>query len=218
MTVAPDGTGDHRTISAAVAAAPAGARILVQPGTYGETVALTRPVVIEASSSAPTIIQSATGTPLTIQADATVKGLTIRRAGSGSVPAVVAIYSSPTLANCTIRSEGGTGLEVASGGNVTLSGCTIGECGGSGVLVRYGGTCEGRFCNIDRNGDAGMKVVGDGSEATLSSSTLTGNGVGAWAEQNATIRLTGCNLRGNRTPTIQTDGGRVEWSRTETDR
>ena len=217
FVVASDGTGTHRTISAAVAAALGGAKILVRPGTYRETVTLTRPVTMEASSSAPTILQSGSGVPLTIRADATVKGLTIRRLTSLPTSAVVVIHSHPAFKNCTIRSDGGTGVEVASGGKATLSACTVSGCGTLGIFTHNGGACEGRFCNIDRNSGAGVRTFGAGSVVTLSSSALTGNGVGAWAEQEAMVRLIGCNLRDNRTPTIRTDGGQIDQSRTAAD-
>ncbi|MYW05729.1 hypothetical protein GT354_47155, partial [Streptomyces sp. SID3343] len=46
MRVGPKGRGTHRDIGAALAAAPAGAEILVAPGEYAESLRLERRVIL----------------------------------------------------------------------------------------------------------------------------------------------------------------------------
>ena len=49
LRVAPDGSADHRTIQAALDAAPPHAVVHVAPGTYAERITIERPVVLEGS-------------------------------------------------------------------------------------------------------------------------------------------------------------------------
>ncbi len=56
VTVSLDGQGTYRSIGAAVAAAPDGATISVEPGHYPESLALTRPVTITAAQARGSVV------------------------------------------------------------------------------------------------------------------------------------------------------------------
>ena len=56
ITVSPDGHDGHRSIGAALAAAPDGATIEVHPGRYAESLVLARPVIIAAAEPAGAVL------------------------------------------------------------------------------------------------------------------------------------------------------------------
>jgi parallel beta-helix repeat protein len=56
IVVSPDGSGDHTTIAGAVAAASDGDTVLVQPGTYDESIVITRDITLRGDGDRDTIV------------------------------------------------------------------------------------------------------------------------------------------------------------------
>ncbi|MEU8238346.1 pectinesterase family protein [Actinoplanes missouriensis] len=105
LTVAADGSGDHTTLQAAVAAAPAGTAgkptvILIKPGTYRQVVTIAKPylVIAGASGDARDVVltyDNANGTPAGPATCPTVTAATCGTSGSFSV--------AVTAGNVTVR-------------------------------------------------------------------------------------------------------------------
>ena len=115
VTVAQDGTGDHRTVAAALAAAPASATtpyvIAIRPGTYREVITVDKPNVtlIGATGVASDVVISYGNAAGTAKPDGTAYGT------SGSATALIKA-NNVTVRNLTIENsyaETGTGSEQA---------------------------------------------------------------------------------------------------------
>ncbi|MGW5236327.1 right-handed parallel beta-helix repeat-containing protein [Streptomyces nodosus] len=115
--VAPKGRGAHRTLTAALAAAPAGAVVRIAPGSYEESLRLTRRVTLEPEAGSGSVeLRSPGGPALTVTApDCVLTGLVLRGADPAEVLVRVADAAGLTLADCEL-----------SGGRVEVTGSASG--------------------------------------------------------------------------------------------
>ncbi len=144
ITVSADGSGDHKSISAAVKAAPDGATIMVRPGSYTEKLVLTRPVTIVPESDGPVVLQSRQGTAVTVTAgSSTLRQLTV----SGQDPAAAVIE--------------------VTGGSLTLEGCEVTAAARAAIEAR--GAVAAVFMRDGRvRNSAGLGVqITDGAAGTF---------------------------------------------------
>ncbi|MFI9601960.1 right-handed parallel beta-helix repeat-containing protein [Streptomyces sp. NPDC052043] len=115
--VAPKGRGAHRTLAAALAAAPAGAVVRIAPGTYEESLRLTRRVTLEPEAGSGSVeLRSPGGPALTVSAPGcALTGLVLRGADPAEVLVRVADAAGLTLVDCEL-----------SGGRVEVTGSASG--------------------------------------------------------------------------------------------
>lgn len=195
------GTGSpFRTIGAALQKAPAGARILVQAGTYRESLTLTKPVEIAPARPDDEVIVEGGARPSVLMkaGTATLRHLTLRlgpganRAAytvdvpqgallledctveSGAQAAVGAHgeQARPTLRRCRLQGEA-QGLRVEQKAEATLEECSLVNNGGNGAFVS-GGTANLRACRVADNGAQGL-VFKEGAQALIDDCNITGN-------------------------------------------
>jgi F-box protein 11 len=167
------GHGDYATVGAAVAAAKAGDRILVRPGSYTEALVVDK--------------------PLEIMGDGPLGGIELCARG-----AEVLVFKANIglVANLTLRQTGGTGDWYAvniTQGRLDLEDCDISSQSLSCVAISNGADPRLRRNHIHDSGEAGVYVFDDGL-GTLEENDITGN-------TNAGVMITtGGNptLRGNR--------------------
>lgn len=105
LRVAPKGRGVHRTIAAALAAAPAGAEIAVAAGEYTENLRFERRVVLRPDeNSGNVVVRAASGVLLTVSApDCVVRGVHLRGAEPGEPVVCVEDASGLTVDACTVE-------------------------------------------------------------------------------------------------------------------
>ncbi|MYS84760.1 right-handed parallel beta-helix repeat-containing protein [Embleya scabrispora] len=144
--VDPASRRSRRTIGAALAAAPAGAEILIAPGEYPENLRLERRVVLRAENGAGTVVLRApTGIALTVAApDCLVRGLVLRGADPAEPVVRVEDAAGLTLTGCELdqgrvdvvgsTSAAGAARNAALGFADTLE-ADLGDPTGGGVLV-----------------------------------------------------------------------------------
>ncbi|MBI2923895.1 MAG: protein kinase [Planctomycetes bacterium] len=163
IRVSPDLPGAFRTIGEGVAAAADGGTVLVGPGTYEETLVVTRPVVVEADGPAGTVlVQSAGPVCVSLEGGATLRGLAIRNlAGKETTQcgAVALRGGACRLERCDIAAQQGVGvLVLEGGGKPVLWKCRIHTTKLFGVYfgAQGGGTMEG--CEVYRTGSTGIMV------------------------------------------------------------
>lgn len=173
------------TISAALAAAPSGAAVIVRAGTYYERLHIQRPVKISASTGA--VLSWKSGDSETAAVDVELSG-----ADDGSVlllglkiqhssPHYYGVHvrspmhSKVKLLNCDIASSSGSGVGI-EGGNVTVFSCTVHDCKNHGVVYR-GSDAIGRVerCIVENCKLDGL-LLRDGASPTLANNLLKGNG------------------------------------------
>ncbi|MCU0466203.1 MAG: right-handed parallel beta-helix repeat-containing protein [Anaerolineae bacterium] len=185
------GTGQYTRITDALTAAPAGARITVKPGTYTESLKLTKPVTIEGQGDRSRIIvQSDAGDCIFMDTDeATVSGLSLRCvAGSRGVKcygvnipkgrlllrdcditsdslACVAIHNPaarPYLVDCVIHDGKTMGLQIYENGGGVIEDCVVYGNTLAGLEIITGGNPTVRRCIFRDGKGSGMFVYKNG--------------------------------------------------------
>ncbi|MDH6614163.1 hypothetical protein M2163_001271 [Streptomyces sp. SAI-135] len=127
IRVAARGRGAHRTIAAALAAAPAGAVVGVEPGEYPETLRLTRRVVLEPEGGVGSVVVCPPAGPaVTVTApDCVLTGLVLRGTDPAEPLARVEDAAALTLQECEL---GGGRIEVlgSSAGSSAAANAALG--------------------------------------------------------------------------------------------
>ncbi|MFI6980892.1 right-handed parallel beta-helix repeat-containing protein [Embleya sp. NPDC050154] len=181
--VGPRGRGAHRDIGAALAAAPAGAEILVAPGEYEERLRLERRVVLRPENGAGTVVlRPPAGVALTVAAPGcVVRGLVLH--GADPAEPVVRVEDAAGLTLDACELDRGRvdvlGSAKASGNarNATLTladtlDADLGDPTGGGVLLIRRTRLRGaRHAAVVLDGDARARV----EDTTLE--TIDGVGV-----------------------------------------
>jgi hypothetical protein len=204
----------YRTIGAALARAPAGARVVVSPGTYRESVVLERPVELVAARPDDPVILESTGAPcLTMRAsEARVRGITLRpaeenptayaviipqgrlrleaceiAAGEEGCVRVSGAAASPALKECRLRGGDEQALLIEERAHVLLEGCTLSE---AELGLRVGGQSEVTL----RAAATWMRTTAEASclptraGATWKSATCARTAAPAWRSATAPAR------------------------------
>jgi SpoVK/Ycf46/Vps4 family AAA+-type ATPase len=146
ITVSAGGQGGYGSIGAALAAAPPGVTISVEPGRYAESLRLDRPVTITAAGAAGSVIVAPpAGAAVTLAAGAaTLRGL--RLSGQDPATAVTAVTGgSLTLTECEVTASARAAIEVrGAGAAVLMHDGRVRNSAGLGVVVADGasGTFE----------------------------------------------------------------------------
>lgn len=200
------GPADYRTISEAIREAPEGARILVRPGLYRETLILDRSLEIVGDGPlAEIVIESTEAECIFMATDyAVVRGLTLRlRAGardgtyyavyiprgrlvlescditSGS-SACIGIHGStadPVIRDCEIHDGNQYGVLVWENGQGLIEDCDIFATAYPGVSIQTGGNPTLRGCQIHDSKQSGIYVWENG-QGLIEDCDIFANGLG----------------------------------------
>lgn len=199
LTVGP--SAPLKTISEALQKAPAGARILVQSGTYRESLTLTRPVEVLPATLEALVTVEGTGQPTVLlkAGRATLSHLTLKQ-GPGTSQAAYTVEVSQgelvlddcavasgntacvgvhgksaaaTLRKCRVQGEK-AGLEVSAEGRATVEGGSLSNNGGTGAVALGGASLTVRGCRIAENGGAGL-LYRDSAQGRVEDCDLTAN-------------------------------------------
>jgi len=166
------GTGTHTTIQGALNEARFGDTIYVAAGVYEEGLQFKNGVNLIGAGPATTVIRYGYGFDPAVSAThasaGRIEGFLIERVGTTlPAPAVELSSASITLADCTISSAVGTGVEIAtSTSSPALEDCTIRSCASHGVHAQDGARVEVRGCEIESNEGVGL-LLEDASSATV---------------------------------------------------
>ena len=170
LVVSRRGGERYRYIRDAVKNAPPGARIIVRPGLYRESLLIDKPVEIVGDGAVEQIIVESEGSPcLLLRAPAcAVHGLSLRCRGvenGGGHFAVDISYGKPLVEGCDIAGECGGGISIHGPATApVIRRCKVHDGAGYGVWVwdNASGTVED--CEIYNNAGAGVMVSGDTME------------------------------------------------------
>jgi parallel beta-helix repeat protein len=165
LVVAQSEQGHYQTISAAIANAQPGSRILIRPGLYQEQIILDKSLEINGDGApADIVIANTDAACLVMHTDhATVRGLSLRghvsEPRAATQPTVEIPQGRLSLENCDITTEGRLGLAIhGASANPIIWRCQIRDSKGIGVMV-YGrgrGTLE--ECNISGHAQACIAI------------------------------------------------------------
>ena len=197
------GRGDCRSISEAIRKAKIGTRILVQPGTYSESLVIDKPLeIIGDGSVADIVIESTDSECIRMQTDyAVVRGFTLRNQTglkadnhsavdisqgqlilencdiSSDLYVCVAIHNStakPIIRRCKIHDGKKAGVFVWDNGQGTVEDCDIFGNTLAGVAIKTGGNPVIRRCKIHDGKQTGV-IVWDNGQGTVEDCDIFGN-------------------------------------------
>ncbi|MFZ5786244.1 MAG: right-handed parallel beta-helix repeat-containing protein, partial [Acidobacteriota bacterium] len=190
------------TISAALAAAPAGAQIAVAAGTYAESVYITKAVTLEGRCPELVKVTELPGTPYSnvmaiVTGGTRIRGLTVSAPRVGIdvfKGASGVVLEQVVLSGCT-----SAGVRVRGLSEVTLRQSLVSKCKGSGVLVVEGSTLTLERSTVRHSQPLADKTEGFGigaftwdegapaSSASVSDSVVLGNWYRGIASVSASV-------------------------------
>jgi parallel beta-helix repeat protein len=224
ITVSPRGDGQFRTIREALEKAGPGMRILVNPGTYRESLVLAKNVeIIGNGPTAEVVIENADFHCLDVQTEtALVRGLTLRvRAGSpaahavkigrgrltledcdlgGDSPACLLIggrTTRPLVHNCRVHGGTQTGIQVEDQAEPVLEGCQVFD-NGTGVVIRTAANPSLEGCKIHDNRQHGLVVIAQGRGKGAGGEVYANGSAGIWVESGGDPSLRQWTIRDGR--------------------
>ncbi|MCH8202151.1 MAG: peptidoglycan-binding protein [Proteobacteria bacterium] len=162
--VAKDGTGDFSTIAAAIKAAAAGSRIEIHPGTYSESLKISKTVHLIGVGSRSQIILETTGSrAITINnGSGSVKNLTIRYVGTGKNYFTVHIDGGTWLIeNNDLTNNSEVAVIAVASGNPTVTRNVIHDFASEGIWIQA--TSTGSYTNNSIYGGGGTLVLVEGT-------------------------------------------------------
>lgn len=215
--VAADGTGTFRSIAAAIADSPPGARILVQPGCYNEPLVLRQAVELVAAGPAEGAAVQTSGIACVAVrgGDVLLRGLRLSViAGPGHrSPAVDLSAGRLVMENCRVNSVGAEGLNAhGTGVEADLRASIITSERSNGLVVWNGATCRVSGCELLKNASTGVRV----ERATLSlhSSRVTGGRYHGVEAKQSNLDIVESEICGNADTGVSIAGGEFTIART----
>ena len=158
--VAKDGTGSHSTIAAAIAAAPAGSRIEIRPGTYNESLKISKTVhLVGVGNRSRIILEPTGGRAITIDnGSGSVKNMTIRYLGTDKNYYTIHIGGGTWLIeNNDLTNKSEVAVITVAGGNPTVTRNVIHDFASEGIWIQ--GTATGTYTNNSIYGGGGSMVL-----------------------------------------------------------
>ncbi|WP_410650732.1 right-handed parallel beta-helix repeat-containing protein [Amycolatopsis sp. cmx-4-54] len=202
ITVSPAGQG-YRSIGEAVAHAPNGAVILVEPGHYSEQVVLTKPVTITAESGPGTVRLTAnSGAAVVLAADsAALSGLTIVSSDE-ETPAIFVPGGQLSATECEVRAASWAAVYACEGGTVLMRECSVRNPAGAGVVVAAGKGSVLDTCTLSGLGTSGVVVAGDGGLLMRSCTVDSAEGNGIFLNGQSTLTVEDSTVRDAGKPAV----------------
>lgn len=180
LTVAADGTGDHRTVGEAVARARAGAVVRIAPGRYEESLTISAAITLTAAEGEGTVeLAPRRGTALTLTRDAVMVRDLVLRGHDDELPVVDAPRGQLAMDRCDIHGSAWSALFARDGGSLALRQCRISNPVGAGVVSTSSAESFLENCVVEHLGTSAV-VAGERGRITARFSRLRdtrGNGV-----------------------------------------
>jgi hypothetical protein len=215
VIVSPRGDGRYASIVEALGAAEPGARLVVRPGLYNESVIIDRPVEIVGDGPVEDIVIRGTASScVQMRTDrALVKGLTLRGRGgrSGGDTAFFAVdvpRGNLLLEDCEITSDTLSCVAVhGTTSEATIRRCRVHDGADSGIYFFGGSKGVVEDCELFRNTNVGVAINRDARLTLRRSKVYEGSnaGVVVWNEAWATVEA--CEVYANRLAGVGVSGG-----------
>nr|WP_202446831.1 right-handed parallel beta-helix repeat-containing protein [Streptomyces sp. SID5468] len=193
MRVSTTQSGTYRTVSQALAAAGDGALIAIAPGTYAESVTVTRAVTLTADGDPGSVeLRAPVGSAVVVDAEAVqLSGLTL--AGSDQNAAVVDVRrGQAALDGCTLTGEAWAGVIAWQQGQLALRDCRVTNPRGAGIVVTAATANTMERTTVTDLGSSAV-VVAENGRLTVRDSTLErvhGNGICVNGQGQITVEST----------------------------
>lgn len=221
LVVGKNGRGQCMSLRVALRQAAPGARILVLPGVYRESLVVDRPVTILGQGGpSEVVIESGRGPCLSLQAPGVTLGnLLVLGAAGDPAPVVEILAARAVVSDCEIRAQDGCAVRVAGAagpaplfrdctlqggegavrvealGELRLECCTVQGGRGTAVDLAEGARATLDRCQLDPCGGLGVALA-PAAHATLADCRIAGPGAGAVeVEADARVELSGCRIQ-----------------------
>ena len=166
------GGGEFRSIQSAIDGSKPGDIIVLRPGSYRESLTLTRDVEIRGDGGRSKVRVEAEGrTVFTFKGgSAVLSGMTISVSGVGlSSSAVFVSAGTPVIEDCDLVSVAGNAVTISgASSNPVFRNSTIHTSRYAGVLVEEMGKGTLELCEISDNNDAGIETTSGGNPVVRS--------------------------------------------------
>ncbi|MDR3671820.1 MAG: protein kinase [Holophaga sp.] len=213
LVVAKNGKGQCMSLRVALRQAEPGARILVMPGVYRESLVVDRPVsIIGEGGPSDVVIESAKGPCLSLQASGVRLGnLQLQGLDVDAAPALLVAQGEALVENCAIFAQSGPAVLVTGAGEPLFRDCSLRSSGQGGMLLgpRAGARLE--ECLVEGDGRVGLRVEA-GARLTASGCRIrTTLGVGLALLPGAQATLENCQCSGQEAGGVEVEAdARVE--------
>jgi len=182
------GEGDYTSIQEAVNAAKEGDIIMVDPGTYRESVVIDKKITLIGSGPEATAIYATAGNAVTFKegsGEASIIGFSITSAGENGIYCEEG--TSPGISNCVI-SGGKNGVYVDVSSKAGISNNVIIGCGSNGIYAYWASPAIVSNIIIE-NGGFGIYHCYSGSEPTSSYNDFWENAQGKYGGVSEKISI-----------------------------
>ncbi len=168
------GRGEFPTIGEALHQAEEGDTVIVRPGTYRESLHLTRPVkIIGEGALQEIVLVNSDGDTVSIESDATLEGITVQCTADNELSAGHAVHirrGKVAITGCDIRSHSLACIAVhGAHSHAEIQECGIHEGSETGVYVFDRATVTLEDCDVYDHASSGLVVSGGGRLALKSS-------------------------------------------------
>ena len=196
ILVAADGQSGHLSIGAALAAAPDGATILVQPGLYEESIIADKAVTIAAADAAGlVVIESPAGPAVALDGVPVILRRLTLRSRDPSAAVIDVTAGALALERCDIIAAARAAIEVrGEASTVTVRSGRIVNSAGHGVVISDGARGTFERVTIERV-ESDAVTISAGADPVFRECTISDiRGTGVSARDNAQGSLYGCEL------------------------
>ena len=203
--------GAYATIGEAIAAAPAGALVVVRSGTYREALVIDKAVeVVGEGPRGAVVVESTDAHAIELRAErAAIRNLTIRAGGTGQGwGAVMVRRGRPVIEGCDLTSSVGAGMYVVGAdSDPVVRACTFADGKGTGIFFLENGRGTFERCTVTGNAYAGIQVKQGGDPVVRECTFADGKGNGIYVLENGRGTFEGCTVTGNAYPGIVVQQG-----------
>jgi outer membrane protein assembly factor BamB len=176
------GTGSYATLQAAIDAAQPGETVVVNAGTYAETVVLHPGISLRGASARLTrLVGPGAGTVIRVEGAYGADGPSVISdlAVTGGATGIASGTADVLVRNVVVAGMGGDGVASAAGGRLRVVSCTLFGNAGSGVDASTApGLTEVRNTAAGQNGGYGVQAAGG---SIVGYNTSYQNGLGGYA-------------------------------------
>jgi SpoVK/Ycf46/Vps4 family AAA+-type ATPase len=196
VTVSQTGKADYRSIAAAMAGAPNGATIMVDPGSYAESLVFRQTAtIVAASSSGEVTVEAPSGPAVSVAAGSATLRQVVLRGRDAALPAVDVAGGSLTLDHCDIDAAAKAGLAARGTGTaVFMNGGRVRNSAGLGVVITEGASGTFEQVVVEHVGSDGL-TISSGADPAFRQCTISDiKGVGVTTCDNARGVIQGCEI------------------------
>jgi F-box protein 11 len=199
LVVDPMHRGQHATISAAIAAANPGDRILVRPGLYEEGLVIDKPLEIIGDGNLGEIVVQATGQNAVWfkTTMGRIANVTLRQTGGGHWYCVNVSQGRLQLEDCDVTSRGLACVAIRGTADPRLHRNRIHDGKGTGVFVEDGGQGVLEENDIFGNALAGVEIKEGGNSALRRNRIHHGRASGVFVKESGQGILEDNDIFGN---------------------